>query len=599
MNNASLELGGTNWAEKDGNILGYSVGDTSGKYSPQEFTFARGSNLSATRIDRAGLIVKGRENLVKQSNSFGTAPWTASNATLTSGQSGYDGSNDAWKLEANTTAQTYVNQVLLSSINAGTPTTFSVYAKSGNVDFLKILLVTTGSNSIITFDLTDGSTYSNLRNISVNAENVGNGWYRCSITAAPGTNITAVRTEVRSAPLQALADAGSFIYIQDSQAELGLAASPYIETTTTTAQSGVLENTPRLNYTTGVANPYLLLEPSRTNLLEYSEYFGAWNNATYPVTITSNSATSPDGNLNATLITPTSGNSRHATRDLNVVAASGTTYTLTAFFKKAGSRYVVLGDSGDNLWRVVTADLDNGTITDETNATGTIEPYENDWYRVTCTFTRTNAVTIQTFLGASPTDTNSSAPSFDDTSLTTYVYGAQAEVASYPTSYIPTYSVSATRAVDVCNKLDASGEIGQTEGTVFFEWDYQNVGSSGGNIVVSLAGTHLQEIYFWVQGNGNYIYDVYNSSQQVNISGSMGSFEIKKIALAYKNNDFALYINGVLAGTDTSGSVPTLDRLYIGGYALNTNYNISSGINQVLLYKERLTNAELATLTTI
>ena len=70
MNNASLELGGTNWAEKDGNILGYSVGDTSGKYSPQEFTFARGSNLSATRIDRAGLIVKGRENVLTYSNDF-------------------------------------------------------------------------------------------------------------------------------------------------------------------------------------------------------------------------------------------------------------------------------------------------------------------------------------------------------------------------------------------------------------------------------------------------------------------------------------------------------------------------------------------------
>jgi hypothetical protein len=64
MNNASLELGGTNWAEKDGNILGYSVGDTSGKYFPQEFTFARGSNLSATRIGKTGLIVKGRENLL-------------------------------------------------------------------------------------------------------------------------------------------------------------------------------------------------------------------------------------------------------------------------------------------------------------------------------------------------------------------------------------------------------------------------------------------------------------------------------------------------------------------------------------------------------
>jgi hypothetical protein len=90
MNNASLELGGTNWAEKDGNILGYSVGDTSGKYFPQEFTFARGSNLSATRIGKTGLIVKGRENVLLQSNSF--ILLGEQNVTLTSGQAGYDGS---------------------------------------------------------------------------------------------------------------------------------------------------------------------------------------------------------------------------------------------------------------------------------------------------------------------------------------------------------------------------------------------------------------------------------------------------------------------------------------------------------------------------
>jgi hypothetical protein len=32
------------------------------------------------------------------------------------------------------------------------------------------------------------------------------------------------------------------------------------------------------------------------------------------------------------------------------------------------------------------------------------------------------------------------------------IFGFQAEVGSYPTSYIPTYSVSATRAADSCYK---------------------------------------------------------------------------------------------------------------------------------------------------
>ena len=63
------------------------------------FTFSRGSNLAATRVDVNGLIEKGRENLLLQSNQFDTT-WSKNNTTLTSGQSGYDGSSDAWKLEA-------------------------------------------------------------------------------------------------------------------------------------------------------------------------------------------------------------------------------------------------------------------------------------------------------------------------------------------------------------------------------------------------------------------------------------------------------------------------------------------------------------------
>ena len=53
------------------------------------FTFSRGSNLAATRVDVNGLIEKGRENLLLQSNQFDTT-WTLdSGMTLTSGQSGY------------------------------------------------------------------------------------------------------------------------------------------------------------------------------------------------------------------------------------------------------------------------------------------------------------------------------------------------------------------------------------------------------------------------------------------------------------------------------------------------------------------------------
>ena len=90
-----------------------------------------------------------------------------------------------------------------------------------------------------------------------------------------------------------------------------------------------------------------------------------------------------------------------------------------------------------------------------------------------------------------------------------------------------------------------------------------------------------------------------NTTQQASITGSIGAVGRKKVAIAYKQNDFALYINGVQIGTDTSGTVPATNRLYVGRYYQNINYNMTSGVNQVLLFKTRLTNAQLAELTTL
>jgi hypothetical protein len=222
--------------------------------------------------------------------------------------------------------------------------------------------------------------------------------------------------------------------------------------------------------------------------------------------------------------------------------------------------------------------------------------YGNGWYRCTVTYTPSGTETIYAVLGsANQNGVQAYAGNNTDGIL---LYGAQLEAGAYATSYIPTLGASVTRVVDDCVKSSATSIIGQTEGVVFFEWEYQNTGSSGGNIPISLDGGSGELIYFWVQTDGTYLADVYDGGASlVSMTGSMGSFGTKKIAIAYKSNDFALYINGVLAGTDTSGSVPTLNRLYIGRYTTPDTYNIASGIKQVLLFKTRLTNAQLAELT--
>ena len=92
FDDASLAFLPSGAAGKDGKA--YSIKPTNGD---GDFTFSRGSNLSATRVGADGLIEKGRENLLVQSNNFGTT-WASSGTTETSGQSGYDGTNNAWLL---------------------------------------------------------------------------------------------------------------------------------------------------------------------------------------------------------------------------------------------------------------------------------------------------------------------------------------------------------------------------------------------------------------------------------------------------------------------------------------------------------------------
>jgi hypothetical protein len=113
---------------EDGKLFSQLPTDGSG-----DFTFSRGSNLAATRVGADGLIEKGRENLLLQSNTFSNASWLKELGTsITIGQSGYDGSSDAWLLDTDGTQFSRLRQTLSSN---GVQT-FSIYAKAGTLDWI-------------------------------------------------------------------------------------------------------------------------------------------------------------------------------------------------------------------------------------------------------------------------------------------------------------------------------------------------------------------------------------------------------------------------------------------------------------------------------
>ena len=116
------------------------------------------------------------------------------------------------------------------------------------------------------------------------------------------------------------------------------------------------------------------------------------------------------------------------------------------------------------------------------------------------------------------------------------------------------------------------------------------------------AGSGTAALYYlWLTTGGTIRSEWYNGGGlQAAIATSGGYFNIGdrlKIAAGYQDNDFVMYVNGTLIGTDTSGNAPSPTLLRIGKYNVD-NYT-GGAINQFLAFPTRLSNEELAALTTI
>jgi hypothetical protein len=183
------------------------------------------------------------------------------------------------------------------------------------------------------------------------------------------------------------------------------------------------------------------------------------------------------------------------------------------------------------------------------------------------------------------------------TSVGYYVYGAQYEVGSYPSSYIPTNGTTVTRAAETATGAGDASTFNDSEGVLMAEMsDFNNdsfrqltisSGSSSNSISIMNTTTENQVVCFVNNGGVT----------QASISTILNStHEFNKIAIKYKLNDFSVYINGFEIGVDTNGTLPT---------GLNTlNFDTGSGsgnvygkTKQLQYYDTALTNSELETLT--
>ena len=208
---------------------------------------------------------------------------------------------------------------------------------------------------------------------------------------------------------------------------------------------GVALNQARLTYDPlNPECPSLLLEPTVTNNFTYSQDYSqsVWTKSNS--TITSFVSISPNGELNASLLTSTGLNGGL----FRFASWTTTQRTISFFVKKDNSETVQIYNASASTNNVV-FNLDTGVVISEGGSmTGVIKSYSNNWYRISATHTATGS---QTF-GIKP-----------ETLKSVYVWGGQMEENSYPTSYIPTTNNPTTRTNDVCSITTPAGVTTITE----------------------------------------------------------------------------------------------------------------------------------------
>lgn len=537
---------------------------------------------TATRVGPDGLIQRVRTNLVLYSNDFSNAAWGKNNATLTGGQSGYDGTNNAFSI----TGTGGNNDKIIQGVSTTGLITASVYAKAGNVNFI---IVTIGGVATW-FNLSSGAVGTNISALNPKIESVGNGYYRCSISVV---NASSTNFELYLATSDGNTNtaAGNYILLQNSQVETGDIATPYIPTTTAAVSVGPVANVPRLDYL-GSTCPRLLLEPQRTNSALFSEQINnaAWGKLN--VTVSANQAVGPDGTTSADLVYPTTTGVDRVIEQLPV-AVIGQTWTSSFFVKASGFSWVLI--YAPNLvtcWFNASTGV-FGTI--GAGATATVLGQVNGYWRISLTGT---VASSNAYLYVGPADANGTTTATANGTNGILIWGCQLEQGAYATSYIPTLGASATRGEDACSKTGISSLIGQTEGTVFFDFTFDTVsGQTNDPVLWYMKDGGAGERYIQLFDDGRLIYIEFNGAVIANITKTGVTAGRHKCAVAYANNDMVLYVDGVQAGTDTSGTPSGFSTFGIQYYS--TIFNGQQKVNQALVFKTRLTNAQMQELTTL
>ena len=367
----------------------------------------------------------------------------------------------------------------------------------------------------------------------------------------------------------------------------------------------VTNDRPRIDYT-DTSDGVLLLEKASTNLVTYSEDFtnSSWTKDN--TTITSNQVISPDGGLNASLITANGLNSDHTI--YQQPSLSSQTHTLSAFVKKNTQRYVHLAINRSNastLWVSSVFDLDTLDKADYSNGSGfndgvsKIENYGNDWYRISLTAYLPDSTGYLAFIGFAEDMT---APNISrgrwqfTTSNSFYIWGAMLEQNSVASSYIPTQGSATTRVAETASDSGNSEVFNDSEGVLFV--NHKPIINTTTNSATTVNNGTANRVYIGNNtGDENLqFFMAVGGSSKINVLTPYPKNAYSKIAFSYKSGNSKGYVNGFQIFSDnvTFSDFTTLNELSFNNGSIEV---FKGSVKEVGYYNTILTDLELETLT--
>jgi hypothetical protein len=543
---ASLVLGNGNWAVKSDSLLGYKTID--GKYYPREFTFTRAT--TGTRVNEAGLVEVVPYNLLSYSEEFDNAVWSKTSVTVTvNATTSPSGVLTADKLIPSG-LDSYVRYMSFNG-TAGSVYTFSFYAKADVITNIRIRQ----------FNATE-------LNGTVEYITINNQWQRFTVTSTCAVN-QQVQLWIGGSSTWST---GEDIYVWGAQLVEGTEPLDYLPTTDRL-------DIARIDYSTG--EPALLLEPQRTNVWVNSDDFNAGTISSSLITYTANTTetTAPNGTNTADKFEVTTSGGDARRRFTRTIAIQN--FSLSLYVKGAAGQKFQLFLARDSF-----AELKDINTT-----------LNGEWQRIVLndSFSTTSSTVVMGVEFGFTSDDSVAGQIY-------YLWGAQLEAGSYPTSYIPTTSASVTRSRDQCVKTGISSLINSTEGVLYAE--IAALSNDLTNRLLSLSdGTSTNRIFLGFNSLSNSIRfrvqvnNVYQAEDNFIVADTT---QYLKIGFKFKENDFALWINGVEVLVDNSGSTfssNTLNTLSFDSGAGGSDF--FGKCKNLMVFPTALSDDELATLTTI